>query len=168
MRTGFGTNNVDHCTRLCHASSVAALLEGIGSGAVSNQVSDVAKAELIIVIGSNPTSNHPVAATFMKNAVERGTKLVVMDPRRTEIARHAWRYLQFKADTDVALLNAMIYTILEEGLVDQEFVRQRTSGFEALKENAKGFSPELMAPICGIPRRPSARWRARTRPPRPR
>jgi formate dehydrogenase major subunit len=131
--------------------TVAALLEGIGSGAVSNQVSDVAKAEVLLVIGSNPTSNHPVAATFMKNAVERGAKLILMDPRRTDIARHAWRYLQFKADTDVALLNAMIYTILEEGLVDQEFVRQRTSGFEALKENAKGFSPELMAPICGIP-----------------
>jgi len=151
VRTGFGTNNVDHCTRLCHASSVAALLEGIGSGAVSNQVSDVAKAELLVVIGSNPTSNHPVAATFMKNAVERGARLVVMDPRRTEIARHAWRFLQFKADTDVALLNAMIYTILEEGLADQEFIRTRTSNFEALKENAKGFSPELMASICGIP-----------------
>ena len=151
VRTGFGTNNVDHCTRLCHASSVAALLEGIGSGAVSNQVSDVEHSEVIVVIGANPTSNHPVAATWIKNAVERGAKLVVMDPRRNDIARHAWRYLQFKADTDVALLNAMIYTILEEGLVDQEFVRQRTSGFEALRENAKGFSPELMAPICGIP-----------------
>jgi len=151
VRTGFGSNNVDHCTRLCHASSVAALLEGVGSGAVSNQVSDVAKAELIFVIGSNPTTNHPVAATWMKNAVERGTRLVVADPRRNDIARHAWRYLQFKADTDVALLNAMIYTIIEEGLVDHEFVRTRTSNFEALKENSKGFSPERMAPICGIP-----------------
>jgi formate dehydrogenase major subunit len=151
VRTGFGTNNVDHCTRLCHASSVAALLEGVGSGAVSNQVSDVAKAEVVIIIGSNPTNNHPVAATFIKNAVERGMKLVVMDPRRNDIARHAWRYLQFKADTDVALLNAMIYTILDEGLVNEEFVRQRTANFEALKQNAKGFSPEVMAPICGIP-----------------
>src|SRR6202795_5227111 len=151
VRTGFGTNNVDHCTRLCHASSVVALLEGIGSGAVSNQVSDVAESEVIFVIGANPTSNHPVAATWMKNAVERGAKMIVADPRRNDLARHAWRFLQFTADTDVALLNAMIYTIIEEGLVDAEFVRQRTSGFEALKENAKGFSPELMAPICGIP-----------------
>jgi formate dehydrogenase major subunit len=151
VRTGFGTNNVDHCTRLCHASSVAALLEGVGSGAVSNQVSDVAKAEVVIIIGSNPTTNHPVAATFIKNAVERGMKLVVMDPRRNDIARHAWRYLQFKADTDVALLNAMIYTIIEEGLVNEEFVRQRTENYQALKDNSKGFSPELMAPICGIP-----------------
>ncbi len=151
VRTGFGTNNVDHCTRLCHASSVAALLEGIGSGAVSNQVSDVAKAELIFLIGSNPTSNHPVAATWIKNAVKRGAKLVVADPRRTEIARHAWRVLQFKPDMDVALLNAMIHAILEENLVDPEFIRQRTVGFEALRENAKGFSPEAMAPLCGIP-----------------
>ncbi len=151
VRTGFGSNNVDHCTRLCHASSVAALLEGIGSGAVSNQVSDVAKAEVIFLIGSNPTSNHPVAATWIKNAVKRGAKLVVADPRRTDIARHAWRVLQFKPDMDVALLNAMIFTILEENLVDPEFIRQRTVGFEALKENAKGFSPELMGPLCGIP-----------------
>ncbi|HRE13283.1 MAG TPA: formate dehydrogenase subunit alpha, partial [Usitatibacteraceae bacterium] len=151
VRTGFGSNNVDHCTRLCHASSVAALLEGIGSGAVSNQVSDVAKADFILLIGSNPTANHPVAATWIKNAVKRGAKLVLADPRRTDIARHAWRVLQFKADMDVALLNAMIYTILDENLVDPEFIRQRTTGFEALKENAKGFSPELMGPVCGIP-----------------
>jgi formate dehydrogenase major subunit len=151
VRTGFGTNNVDHCTRLCHASSVAALLEGIGSGAVSNQVNDVEHAELIVVIGSNPTSNHPVAATWMKNAVKRGTKLVLADPRRSDLARHAWRYLQFTPDTDVAMLNAMIHTIIEEGLVDEAFIADRTSGYEALKENAKHFSPELMAPICGIP-----------------
>src|SRR5437762_1121756 len=137
VRTGFGQNNVDHCTRLCHASSVAALMEGINSGAVSNQVSDVTKAELIFLIGANPTSNHPVAATWMKNATKAGVKLVYADPRRSELARHAWRMLQFKADTDVALLNAMIYTIIEEGLVNEQFVRERTSGFEALKENAK-------------------------------
>src|ERR1035438_8965839 len=89
VRTGFGSNNVDHCTRLCHASSVAALLEGVGSGAVSNQVNDVEHAELILVIGSNPTSNHPVAATWIKNAVKNGTKLIIADPRRTELARHA-------------------------------------------------------------------------------
>jgi formate dehydrogenase major subunit len=151
VRTGFGTNNVDHCTRLCHASSVAALLEGIGSGAVSNQVMDVENSEVIFLIGANPTSNHPVAATWLKNAVKRGAKLIYADPRRGDLARHAWRFLQFKADTDVALLNAMIYTILEEKLVDEEFVRRRTSNFEALRANAQGFSPELMAPLCGIP-----------------
>ncbi|MDQ3025267.1 MAG: formate dehydrogenase subunit alpha, partial [Pseudomonadota bacterium] len=151
VRTGFGTNNVDHCTRLCHASSVVALLEGIGSGAVSNQVSDVAKAEVIFLIGANPTSNHPVAATWIKNAVQQGAKLIVADPRRNDLARHAWKYLQFTADMDVALLNAMIHTIVDEGLVDQEFVRSRTTGFEALMENAKAFSPEKMGPLCGIP-----------------
>jgi formate dehydrogenase major subunit len=136
---------------LCHASSVAALLEGIGSGAVSNQVNDVANAELIFLIGANPTSNHPVAATWMKNAARRGVKLVYADPRRGELSRHAWRMLQFKPDTDVALLNAMIHTIIDENLVNANFVRDRTSGFEALKENAQSFSPEKMAPICGIP-----------------
>jgi formate dehydrogenase major subunit len=151
VRTGFGTNNVDHCTRLCHASSVAALLEGVGSGAVSNQVSDVVdKADLIFVIGSNPTSNHPVAATWMKNAAKRGARLIVADPRRNELARYTWKYLQFKADMDVALLNAMLYTIIDEDLHDKEFVRQRTSNFEALRENVKGYSPETMAPLCGI------------------
>ena len=151
VRTGFGTNNVDHCTRLCHASSVAALLEGVGSGAVSNQVSDVLQAEVVLVIGANPTSNHPVAATWMKNAAKAGVKLIVADPRRGDLARHATHYLQFKPDTDVALLNAMIHTIIDEGLVDQKFVADRTSGFDALKENARTFTPELMAPICGIP-----------------
>jgi formate dehydrogenase major subunit len=151
VRTGFGTNNVDHCTRLCHASSVAALLEGIGSGAVSNQVSDVAAAEVIFLIGANPTSNHPVAATWIKNAAKAGAKLIVADPRRTELARHAWRVLNFTADMDVALLNAMIFTIIDEGLVNADFVRNRTHGFEALKENSRGFSPEAMAPLCGIP-----------------
>ncbi|MBI3370752.1 MAG: formate dehydrogenase subunit alpha [Betaproteobacteria bacterium] len=151
VRTGFGSNNVDHCTRLCHASSVAALLEGVGSGAVSNQVSDVLQAEVVFLIGANPTVNHPVAATWMKNAARNGVKLIVADPRRTDLARHAAHFLQFKPDTDVALLNAMIHTIIDEGLVNQAFVRDRTSGYDALKENAKLFSPELMAPVCGIP-----------------
>ncbi|MEO8137652.1 MAG: molybdopterin-dependent oxidoreductase, partial [Betaproteobacteria bacterium] len=151
VRTGFRTNNVDHCTRLCHASSVAALLEGVGSGAVSNQVSDVAKAEVIFLIGANPTSNHPVAATWIKNAAKAGAKLIVLDPRRSDLYRHAWRYLQFKPDMDVAMLNAMIHTIIDEGLVDEDFIRNRTVNYEALKENSKEFSPEKMAPLCGIP-----------------
>lgn len=151
VRTGFGSNNVDHCTRLCHASSVAALLEGVGSGAVSNQVNDVEHAGLILVIGSNPTANHPVAATWMKNAARKGTKIVLADPRITDLGKHAWRTLQFKADTDVALLNALIHTVIEEGLADQGFIRDRASNFEALRENVKGYSPEAMEPICGVP-----------------
>ena len=151
VRTGFGSNNVDHCTRLCHASSVAALLEGVGSGAVSNQVNDVANSELILLIGSNPTSNHPVAATWMKNAAKAGAKIVLADPRVTDIGKHAWRTLQFKPDTDVAMLNALIHTVIDEGLADQDFIARRTNNFEALRENVKGYSPEAMAPICGIP-----------------
>ena len=151
VRAGFGTNNVDHCTRLCHASSVAALLEGIGSGAVSNPVMDVMKAEVVLLIGANPVVNHPVAATWIKNAAKRGTKLILAEPRRSELARHAAYFLQIKPDSDVALLNAMIYTIVEEGLVAAKFVEDRTSGFEELKANVVGHSPEAMAPVCGIP-----------------
>lgn len=151
VRTGFGSNNVDHCTRLCHASSVAALLEGIGSGAVSNPVMDVTKAEVIVVIGANPTVNHPVAATWMKNAAKNGTKLVVMDPRQSDLTRLAHLHLQFKPDTDVAMLNAIMHVIVHEGLVAQSFVEARTIGYEELKKNLVGYSPEEMAPVCGIP-----------------
>ena len=151
VRTGFGSNNVDHCTRLCHASSVAALLEGVGSAAVSNQVHDVEHAGLIFLIGANPTTNHPVAATWMKNAAKRGAKIVLADPRVTDIGKHAWRTLQFKPDTDVAMLNALIYTVIEEGLVDQDFIQTRANNYEALKQNIQGYSPEAMAPICGVP-----------------
>ena len=150
VRTGFGSNNVDHCTRLCHASSVAALLEGIGSGAVSNPVMDVMKAEVVLVIGANPVVNHPVGATWIKNAVKNGTRLILADPRRSELARHATHFLQFNADTDVALLNAMMHAIVEEGRVDAGFIAERTLGYEELKKNLAGYSPEEMAPICGI------------------
>jgi formate dehydrogenase major subunit len=151
VRTGFGTNNVDHCTRLCHASSVAALLEGIGSGAVSNPVMDVLKAEVVLLIGANPVVNHPVAATWIKNAAKAGTKLILADPRRSELARHAAYYLQFKPDTDVALLNAMMHTVIDEGLAAQSFIADRTSGYDELKHNVEAYSPEAMAPVCGIP-----------------
>jgi formate dehydrogenase major subunit len=150
VRTGFGSNNVDHCTRLCHASSVVALLEGIGSGAVSNPVMDVTKAEVVIIIGANPTVNHPVAASWIKNAARNGTKLVVLDPRKSDLARIAHRFLQFKPDTDVALLNAMMHVIVNEGLVDENFIASRTIGYAELKANVEGYSPEKMAPICGI------------------
>jgi formate dehydrogenase major subunit len=150
VRTGFGSNNVDHCTRLCHASSVAALLEGVGSGAVSNQVKDVAHSEVILIIGSNPSANHPVAATWMKNAAQQGTKIILADPRRTDIARHAWKSLQFKPDTDVMLLNAMMHEIIEKDLVAHEFIAQRATNFEAIKAQVKAYSPEAVAAQCGI------------------
>ncbi|HYM30242.1 MAG TPA: formate dehydrogenase subunit alpha [Candidatus Cybelea sp.] len=150
VRTGFGTNNVDHCTRLCHASSVAALLEGIGSGAVTAPFAAALDAEVIVVIGANPAVNHPVAATFIKNAVKRGAKLIVMDPRGQALSRHATHMLRFKAGTDVALLNAMLHVIVEERLYDAQYVAGFTEGFEELKVKVKDFSPEAMAPVCGV------------------
>jgi len=150
VRTGFGTNNVDHCTRLCHASSVAALMEGIGSGAVTAPFTAADTAECIIVIGARPEQNHPVAATYLKNAAKRGAKLIVADPRGQGLGRHAAYNLQFKAGTDVALLNAMIHTIIEEGLHDLQYVQSHTEGFEDLAEGVKAFSPEKMADVCGI------------------
>lgn len=150
VRTGFGTNNVDHCTRLCHASSVAALMEGIGSGAVTAPFSAALDAEIIFIIGANPTVNHPVAATFIKNAIKKGAKLILADPRGSQLSRHAKWKLQFKAGTDVAMLNAMLHTIIEEKLYDAQYVAGYTEGFEALKESVKEFSPEKMARLCGI------------------
>ncbi|MEZ5650830.1 MAG: formate dehydrogenase subunit alpha [Burkholderiaceae bacterium] len=150
VRTGFGSNNVDHCTRLCHASSVAALLEGLGSGAVSNPVRDVAHAEVAIVIGANPTSNHPVAATFIKNAARNGTCLIVADPRRTDLARHAEHVLTFRPGTDVAMLNALLNVIVSEGLIDTRFVGARTDAAQAVIDAVRETTPEAMAPICGI------------------
>ncbi len=150
VRTGFGSNNVDHCTRLCHASSVVALLEGIGSGAVSNPVMDVMQAEVIVIIGANPTVNHPVAATWIKNAVKNGSKLVIMDPRRSDLARLAHRFVQFKPDTDVAMLNALMNVIVTENLVDESFIASRTIGYDELRRNVAAYTPELMAPVCGI------------------
>ncbi len=150
VRTGFGSNNVDHCTRLCHASSVAALMEGLNSGAVSAPFSAALDAEVIIVIGANPTVNHPVAATFIKNAAKKGAKLIVIDPRRQALSRHALHHLAFKPGSDVAMLNAMIHTIIEEGLTDTQYIAGYTEGFEELRERVKDFSPEAMAPVCGV------------------
>ncbi|TSE29804.1 formate dehydrogenase subunit alpha [Tepidimonas charontis] len=152
IRSAFRTHNVDHCTRLCHASSVAALMEAIGSGAVSNPVRDCALADLIVVIGANPVQNHPVAATWIKNAVRRGARLVLIDPRRTELARVAWRTLTFTPGTDVALLNALLHVIVSEGLVNDAFVAARVQpgDLQALRAHLQAFTPEAMAPLCGI------------------
>src|SRR5215475_11813010 len=150
VRTGFGSNNVDHCTRLCHASSVAALLEGVGSAAVTATFNECKNSDFIIVIGANPTENHPVAATFFKQAAKRGAKLVVMDPRGQALRRHAWKMMQFKNGTDVAMLNAMLNVIIGEKLYDQQYVQTYTENFEQLAESVKPFTPEEMSPICGI------------------
>ncbi len=150
VRQGLGTNNVDHCTRLCHASSVAALMEGVGSGAVSAPFNDAMKAECIIVIGARPTTNHPVAATFFKQAAKQGKKLIVMDPRGQDLMRHASHSLRFRAGSDVAMLNALLHVIIEEELYDRQYIQANVSGFEALKVKVKDFSPEAMTEVCGI------------------
>ncbi len=150
VRTGFGSNNVDHCTRLCHASSVAALMEGIGSGAVTAPFTAALESDVIIVIGSRPAQNHPVAATFIKNAKRNGAKLIVMDPRGQGLTRHADYMVQFRPGMDVALLNAILHVIIEEGLTDDDYIAKHTEGFEALKKSVERFPPERMAAICGI------------------
>ena len=150
VRVGFGSNNVDHCTRLCHASSVAALFEGVKSGAVSAPFNAATIADCIIVIGARPTENHPVAATYLKRAAKRGAKIIVMDPRKQGLSKYAEHNLQFKAGTDVAMLNAMLHTIINENLYDEQYVQGQTEGFEELKENIKDFSPEKMEAVCGI------------------
>ena len=151
VRTGFGTNNVDHCTRLCHASSVAALMEGIGTGAVTAPFNEALNADLVVIIGANPTENHPVAATYFKQAAKRGTRLVVMDPRGQAMKRHATWMLQFKPGSDVAMLNAMMHVIVAEELFDRQYLQAHTEGFERLKEHLAAYPPEAMASICGIP-----------------
>lgn len=151
VRTGFGSNNVDHCTRLCHASSVAALMEGVNSGAVTAPFAAALDAEVIIVIGANPTVNHPVAATFLKNAAKKGAKLVIMDPRGQALSRHAWKHLAFKPGSDVAMLNALLHTIITEGLTDEQYIAGYTEGYERLKESIQAFPPEKMAAVCGVP-----------------
>ena len=151
VRTAFGTNYVDHCTRLCHASSVAALMEGIGSGAVTAPFTEALNAEVIFVIGANPTENHPVAATFFKQAAKRGATLIVADPRGQALRRYARWMLAFRPGTDVALLNAMMHTIVEEGLYDARFVAERCEDFAAFKAHLARFPPEAMAKLCGIP-----------------
>ncbi len=150
VRTGFGSNNVDHCTRLCHASSVAALMETIGSGAVTAPFTAVKDSDLIVVIGANPTENHPVAATYFKQAVKRGADLIVMDPRAQALKRHATHMLQFKPGSDVALLNAMMHVIVKEGLYDEQYIQAHTQGFEDLRQHLAAFAPEQMQKICGI------------------
>src|SRR5580692_10121044 len=150
IRTGFHTNNVDHCTRLCHASSVAALFEGIGSGAVSTTYGDVINAEVAIVTGSNSTANHPVASSFFKQARRNGTTVIYIDPRADKMADHADIFCQLKPGTDVAFYNGVMHEVIRLGLTDEEFIASRTSNYEALKATVKNYPPERAAQISGI------------------
>lgn len=150
IRQGFGHNNVDHCTRLCHASSVAALIENVGSGAVTATFNEIENAEVAIVIGANPVENHPVAATYFKQFAKRGGKLIVLDPRGQALKRHASHMLQFRPGADVALLNSIMHVIADEDLTDRQYIQAMTEGWEAEQEHLKGFAPEKMADLTGI------------------
>ena len=150
IRQGFKHNNVDHCTRLCHASSVSALIENVGSGAVTATFNEIENADVAIIIGANPIENHPVAATYFKQFTKRGGKLIVMDPRGQGMKRFAYQMLQFRPGADVSMLNAIMHVIVEEGLYDQQYIDAYTENWEAEKEHLKAFTPEAMEPICGI------------------
>ena len=151
IRQGFGHNNVDHCTRLCHASSVAALLENVGSGAVTATFNEIENADVALAIGCNPIENHPVAATYFKQFAKRGGKLIAMDPRGVGLGRFATHRLLFRPGTDVAMLNAIMATIVEEELYDRQYIAGFTENWEAMKQHLTGFPPEKMAELCGIP-----------------
>jgi formate dehydrogenase major subunit len=150
VRAVFGTNNVDHCTRLCHASSVAALLQMIGSGAVTTTFGDVENSDVALITGSNTTANHPVAATFFKEAARKGTKLIVVDPRSSGISDHAWRFCRIRSGSDVAFYNGMMHVILAEGLADTDFIAERTTGFAELEATVRRYTPERVSGLCGI------------------
>ena len=150
IRQGFGHNNVDHCTRLCHASSVAALIENVGSGAVTATFNEIENADVAIVIGANPIENHPVAATYFKQFTKRGGRLIVMDPRGQALKRFATHMLQFRPGADVSMLNAIMHTIVEEELYDKQYIQAMTENWEAEKAHLAEFTPEKMAGICGI------------------
>ncbi len=162
IRTGFHTNNVDHCTRLCHASSVFALFEGIGSGAVSTTYGDIANADVAIVTGTNTTSNHPVASSFFKQARRNGTTIIYVDPRADKMAGHADIYCQIKPGTDVAFYNGVMHEIIRLDLVDHDYIAARTSNYEALKQNVASYPPERAEQITGVPadviRRAARAW----------
>ncbi|MCH7866411.1 MAG: formate dehydrogenase subunit alpha [Myxococcales bacterium] len=150
VRTAFGTNNVDHCTRLCHASSVTALIQMIGSAAVTTTFGDVENSDFAIVAGCNPTANHPVAATFFKDAAAKGTKLLVVNPLDIPIADHAWRFCQIRPGSDVAFFNAMMHVVIAEDLLDRDYIEQHTREFDTVAKTVESYTPELVAGICGI------------------
>jgi formate dehydrogenase alpha subunit len=152
MRAAVGTNNVDHCARLCHASTVAGLAAAFGSGAMTNSIGEIEFAKCILVTGSNTTETHPVIATLIRRAVrEHGAKLIVVDPRRIDLVKDATLWLRQKNGTDVAWLNGMMNVILSEGLEDKAFVAERTEEFEAFKAVISEYTPERVEDITSIP-----------------
>jgi formate dehydrogenase alpha subunit len=150
-RACLGTNNVDHCARLCHASTVVGLATTFGSGAMTNSITEIAGAEVIFIIGSNTTEQHPLIGDQVLRAIEKGAKVIVADPRETQLAKLCSLYMMHKPGSDVALLNGMMNVIIAEGLEDKEFIAERTEGFESLKETVADYTPEKSSAITGVP-----------------
>ncbi|MEM1565244.1 MAG: formate dehydrogenase subunit alpha [Candidatus Bathyarchaeia archaeon] len=150
-RAVIGTNNVDHCARLCHASTVVGLASVFGSGAMTNSIDEIENADVIFVIGSNTTEQHPLIATRILRAVRKGSKLIVADPRFIDLAHFATIYLGHKPGTDVALLNGMMNVIISENLHDEEFIKTRTENFEAFKKVVEKYTPEYVEKITAVP-----------------
>ncbi len=152
IRALFRTNNIDHCTRLCHAASVVALQMAVGSSAMSNTAAEVIQNDVFIVTGSNVSENHPIIALQMKAAVEKyGAKLIVVDPRRIEMVNYAALWLAQKPGTDVPVFAAMAHVILKEGLANREFIASRTENFDAFAESMEKFTPAVAESISGVP-----------------
>jgi formate dehydrogenase alpha subunit len=152
MRACIGTNNVDHCARLCHSSTVAGLARAFGSGAMTNSMKELRYADCIFVTGSNTTEAHPIIALDIKDAVvKNGAKLIVADPREIDLVRFATVWLRQKSGTDVALFNGIMNVILSEGLEDREFIEGRTEDFDGFYERVKSYTPERVAEITGVP-----------------
>lgn len=151
-RAVIGTNNVDHCARLCHASTVAGLATAFGSGAMTNSIGDIDKADVIFIIGSNTTEAHPVIGSIVRQAVkQKGASLIVADPRKIQLTKQATLHLQQRCGTDVALLNGLMHVIVRDNLHDKEFIENRTEEFEALKNIIKEYTPNLVAKITAVP-----------------
>ncbi|HUI67758.1 MAG TPA: formate dehydrogenase subunit alpha [Nitrospirota bacterium] len=150
-RAVIGTNNVDHCARLCHSSTVGGLAAAFGSGAMTNSIDEIRDARVIFVIGSNTTEQHPMIGMHMLEAKDRGATLIVADPRRTQIAQFSHLHMRHKSGTDVALLNAMMHVIITEGLVDISFIRQRTENFDDFESSVRAYTPEVAESITSVP-----------------
>lgn len=151
VRCAFETNNVDNCARVCHSASVAGLSMTLGSGAMTNPIADITqKPDVIMLVGSNPEEAHPVVGMQIRQAVQRGCKIIVVDPRDIDLAKHADVHLKLRPGTNVAFANGMMHVIIEEGLQDMKFIEERTEGYEKIKEIVKDYTPEKVGEICHI------------------
>ena len=151
-RVVIGTNDVDHCARLCHASTVAGLAKAFGSGAMTNSIEEIENSDCILITGSNTTEQHPLVARYIMRAKEKGAKLIVVDPRKIPLAQFADIHLRQRPGTDVAWINGFMNVILNEGLEDKEFIAERTEGFEELRGIVEKYNPECVEKITGIPK----------------